>query len=76
MAVSEEKLNAFIGKAIGDLGASMSAVLISIGDELGHSIERLGFRDATDPDSNDDSVSDQVTPETTDPEPEHPHDTK
>lgn|GEM_PF-306574 len=48
----------------------------TIGDELGHSIERLGFRDATDPDSNDDSVSDQVTPETTDPEPEHPHDTK
>src|SRR6185312_6467324 len=35
MAVNEEKLNAFIGKAVGDLSASMSAVLMLIGDELG-----------------------------------------
>jgi len=35
MAVEEQKLNAFLGKAIGDLGASISAVLILIGDELG-----------------------------------------
>jgi 2-polyprenyl-3-methyl-5-hydroxy-6-metoxy-1,4-benzoquinol methylase len=35
MAVSEEKLAAFLGKAINDLGASMSAVLMLIGDELG-----------------------------------------
>ncbi len=35
MAVSEEKLASFLGKAINDLGASMSAVLILIGDELG-----------------------------------------
>ena len=35
MAVDEEKLNAFLGKAIGDLGASMSAALILVGDELG-----------------------------------------
>jgi SAM-dependent methyltransferase len=35
MAVNEERLNAFLGKAIGDLGAAMSAVLISLGDELG-----------------------------------------
>jgi SAM-dependent methyltransferase len=35
MAVNEEKLNAFLGKAVGDLGASISAVLMLIGDELG-----------------------------------------
>jgi SAM-dependent methyltransferase len=35
MAVDEAKLNAFLGKAIGDLGAAFSAVLISLGDELG-----------------------------------------
>ena len=35
MAINEARLNAFLGKAIGDLGAAMSALLISIGDELG-----------------------------------------
>ncbi|HEX7052729.1 MAG TPA: methyltransferase domain-containing protein [Burkholderiales bacterium] len=35
MAVSENKLNAFLGKAVNDLGASLSAVLVSLGDELG-----------------------------------------
>jgi SAM-dependent methyltransferase len=35
MAVNEERLNAFLGKAIGDLGAAVSAVLILLGDELG-----------------------------------------
>jgi 2-polyprenyl-3-methyl-5-hydroxy-6-metoxy-1,4-benzoquinol methylase len=35
MSVNEERLNAFLGKAVGDLGAAMSAALISIGDELG-----------------------------------------
>ena len=35
MAVDEDKLNAFLGKALGDLGAAMSAVLILVGDELG-----------------------------------------
>jgi 2-polyprenyl-3-methyl-5-hydroxy-6-metoxy-1,4-benzoquinol methylase len=35
MAVNEVKLNEFLGKAIGDLGAAMSAVLVLIGDELG-----------------------------------------
>jgi 2-polyprenyl-3-methyl-5-hydroxy-6-metoxy-1,4-benzoquinol methylase len=35
MTATEDKLNAFLGKAIGDLGASVSAVLMSIGDELG-----------------------------------------
>jgi 2-polyprenyl-3-methyl-5-hydroxy-6-metoxy-1,4-benzoquinol methylase len=34
-AVDEQRLNAFLGKAVGDLGAALSAVLISIGDELG-----------------------------------------
>jgi SAM-dependent methyltransferase len=35
MAVDQDKLNAFLGKAVTDLGAAVSAVLISIGDELG-----------------------------------------
>lgn len=35
MAIDEAKLHAFLGKAVGDLGAAMSAVLISLGDELG-----------------------------------------
>jgi 2-polyprenyl-3-methyl-5-hydroxy-6-metoxy-1,4-benzoquinol methylase len=35
MAVTEEELNAFLGKAVGDMGAAASAVLMLIGDELG-----------------------------------------
>jgi len=35
MSVEEQRLNAFLGKAVGDLGAAISAVLVSIGDELG-----------------------------------------
>jgi SAM-dependent methyltransferase len=35
MAVDPDKLNAFLGKAVGDLGAALGAVLITIGDELG-----------------------------------------
>lgn len=35
MAINEARLNAFLGKAVGDLGAAVSAILISIGDELG-----------------------------------------
>src|SRR5580658_3787597 len=35
MAIDENKLQTFLGKAVGDLGAALSAVLISIGDELG-----------------------------------------
>jgi 2-polyprenyl-3-methyl-5-hydroxy-6-metoxy-1,4-benzoquinol methylase len=34
MTATEDRLNAFIGKAVGDLGAAASAVLMSIGDEL------------------------------------------
>ena len=44
MSVDEEKLNAFLGKAIGDLGASMSAALILVGDELGLLLQ-LGYAD-------------------------------
>jgi SAM-dependent methyltransferase len=33
--VDEERLEAFLDKAVSDLGAAMSAVLISLGDELG-----------------------------------------
>jgi SAM-dependent methyltransferase len=32
---NEQRLNAFLGKAVGDLGAAISAVLLSLGDELG-----------------------------------------
>src|SRR5688572_14290703 len=35
MQVNEQRLNAFLGKAVGDLGAAVSAALVSIGDELG-----------------------------------------
>ena len=35
MAVDEIKLNEFLGKAVGDLGAAMSAALILVGDRLG-----------------------------------------
>ncbi len=35
MAVDEQRLASFLGKAVGDLSASMSSVLMLIGDELG-----------------------------------------
>jgi 2-polyprenyl-3-methyl-5-hydroxy-6-metoxy-1,4-benzoquinol methylase len=35
MTIDEGKLNDFIGKAVGDLGAAMSATLILVGDRLG-----------------------------------------
>jgi SAM-dependent methyltransferase len=35
MTIDEDKLNEFIGKAVGDLGAAMSATLILVGDRLG-----------------------------------------
>src|SRR5258707_1372506 len=35
MAMNEAKLNAFLGKAVGDLGAAISAVLVSLGDDVG-----------------------------------------
>src|SRR5207248_1284967 len=35
MAINESKLNDFMGKAVGDLGAAMSACLAMIGDRLG-----------------------------------------
>lgn len=35
MEVNEERLNAFMGKMIGDLGAAMSASLMLLGDKLG-----------------------------------------
>src|SRR5882757_1858893 len=35
MTIDEDKLNEFIGKAVGDLGAAMSATLILVGDGLG-----------------------------------------
>ncbi len=35
MAINEAKLNAFLGKAVCDLGAAMSATLMLVGDRLG-----------------------------------------
>jgi len=35
MSISEAKLNEFLGKAVGDLGAAMSATLMLVGDRLG-----------------------------------------
>src|SRR5579864_8669055 len=36
MAIDENKLHNFLNRAVGDLGAAISAVLVSIGDELGY----------------------------------------
>jgi 2-polyprenyl-3-methyl-5-hydroxy-6-metoxy-1,4-benzoquinol methylase len=35
MNVDQDKLNAFLGKAVGDLGAAMSTAMVVIGDKLG-----------------------------------------
>ncbi len=35
MAIDEGKLHEFVGKAVGDMGAAMSAALVVIGDKLG-----------------------------------------
>jgi 2-polyprenyl-3-methyl-5-hydroxy-6-metoxy-1,4-benzoquinol methylase len=35
MGIDEKKLNDFIGKVVGDVGAAMSAALVVIGDKLG-----------------------------------------
>ena len=44
MTVTEDKLNAFLGKAVEDLGAAVSAVLMLIGDELGLYAALAGHR--------------------------------
>ncbi|HEX4081144.1 MAG TPA: class I SAM-dependent methyltransferase [Rhizomicrobium sp.] len=36
MAIDENRLHTFLNKAVGDLGAAFSAVLMTIGDELGY----------------------------------------
>ena len=35
MSINETKLNEFLGKAVGDLGAALSATLVLVGDRLG-----------------------------------------
>lgn len=35
MAIDQDKLNAFMGKAVGDIGAAMSANMVLLGDRLG-----------------------------------------
>ncbi|HEY5627575.1 MAG TPA: class I SAM-dependent methyltransferase [Nitrospira sp.] len=35
MSVDQDKLNAFVGKAVGDIGAAMSANMVLLGDKLG-----------------------------------------
>ena len=35
MAINPDKLNEFVGKAVGDLGATLGAALVVIGDKLG-----------------------------------------
>ncbi|MGZ8802768.1 MAG: class I SAM-dependent methyltransferase [Mycobacterium sp.] len=56
MTSIEDRLDVFLGKAVGDLGAAASAVLVSIGDELGlysalaeqpMSVEELAHRTGT-----------------------------
>ncbi len=34
-SIDQDKLNAFLGRVVGDMGAAMSAVLVVIGDKLG-----------------------------------------
>lgn len=46
MSVNEAKLNEFLGKAVGDLGAAISASLILVGDRLGL-YKTLASADAT-----------------------------
>ena len=35
MAVNPDKLNLFMGKAVGDIGAALSANMVLLGDKLG-----------------------------------------
>ena len=35
MAVNPDKLNAFMDKAVGDIGAALSANMVLLGDKLG-----------------------------------------
>ena len=35
MAIDQERLNQFLGHAVGDLGAAISATLMLVGDQLG-----------------------------------------
>lgn len=35
MAIDESKLNAFVNKAVGDIGATLSSILVVLGDRLG-----------------------------------------
>jgi len=35
MAINQDKLNEFMGKAIGDIGAALSANMVLLGDKLG-----------------------------------------
>ena len=35
MAVHQDKLNTFMGKAVGDIGAALSANMVRLGDTLG-----------------------------------------
>jgi len=35
MAVNSDKLNTFMGKAVGDIGAALSANMVLLGDKLG-----------------------------------------
>ena len=35
MAIDETKLNEFMGRAVGDIGAAVSAALVTVGDQPG-----------------------------------------
>lgn len=58
MAINEQKLNDFMGRFVGDLGAVMHAATVVVGDQLGlykalgngpSSVEELARRTSTDP---------------------------
>ena len=47
--INEDKMHAFSGKVVGDLGASLSSVLAYIGQKLGLYAAISGFRRMTPP---------------------------
>ena len=49
MAVDPDKLNAFMGKAVSDIGAALSANMVLLGDKLGlyKAMAKAGSRHAS-----------------------------
>lgn len=50
MAINPDKLNAFTGKAVGDIGAALSANMVRLGDTIGlyKAVVKAGSHDSSD----------------------------